>query len=232
MLSTYVQDGLVDYEGLKRDGRPRLDAYLGGLETQAGRWDAWARHERLAFWVNAYNAYMIRLVLEHHPIAEVRSIGGVFGGATFRRRFIPLGSAGGSVSLDDIEHWRLRSEFNDARIHFAVVCASRSCPALRPDAYQPALLDAQLDEAARRFLADRSKNRYDPDTNTLWLSAIFDWFREDFERDAGTLPGFVMRHLPASDLAVVRARRPRIRFLKYDWTLNARAPRGSEGSVL
>jgi hypothetical protein len=135
------------------------------------------------------------------------------------------GLKGGSVSLDDIENGTLRADFREPRIHFALVCASRSCPALRGEAYRAADLDRQLDEQARAFLADPTKNRFDPATNTLHLSSIFKWFRADFEAAAGSLPAYVGGYL--SD---PRAAAPgvRIEFLDYDWSLNDQAaPRGA-----
>jgi len=222
LLQAYVQDGLVDYARLRRDGRGALRAYTDQLETHVGRVDGWTREQQMAFWINAYNAYTVQLVVDHYPVKGIRSIGGLLSGSVFRRRFIALGPSGGAISLDDIEHRMLRPVFREARIHFAVVCASISCPALRPEAYRADVLEAQLTDAARQFLGDTTKNRYDSRNNTLWLSAIFNWFREDFEQDAGSLDAFVRRYLPAADGAAMDARRPRIRFLAYDWSLNRR----------
>lgn len=222
ILSAFVDGDLVDYARLKRDGRDRLRAYTRQLEAHAGRLEGWTRAQRLAFWINAYNAYTVQLVVDAYPVTGIRSIGGLFSGSVFARRFIPLGPAGGLLSLDDVEHTILRPVFRDARVHFAIVCASTSCPALRRDAYRATDLDRQLDDAAARFLGDERKNRYDARTNTLWLSRIFDWFGEDFERDAGSVAAYVSRHLPATVAATVQARQPRIRFLDYDWSLNRR----------
>ena len=221
LLGRYVRDGVVDYAGLNQDGQPALNAYLEDLETAAGHQSAWPREQRLAYWINAYNAYTVRLILDNYPLKSIRSIG-LLPGAAFRRRFIPLGIGGAELTLDDIEHRTLRPEFEDARIHFAIVCASISCPPLQSQAFRASDIDAELDAAARQFLTDETRNRLETDSATLFLSSIFDWFREDFERDAGSLEAFVSRFLSESDAAAFRIGSFRIRFLDYDWSLNGR----------
>ena len=224
ILGRFVRAGEVAYGRLGREGAPLLASYLDGLSSAcADDYARWSRAERLAFWINAYNAFTVKLVLDHYPIASIRRIGWL-PGAAFREAFIPMpGLKGGNVSLDDIENGTLRADFREPRIHFALVCASRSCPVLRGEAYRAADLDRQLDDQARTFLADRTKNRFDPASNTLHLSSIFKWFRTDFEAGAGSLPAYVGRYL--SD---PRATAPgvRIEFLGYDWSLNDQAPPG------
>ncbi len=115
----------------------------------------------------------------------------------------------------------VRKDFSEPRIHFAIVCASRSCPELRSEAYRAKILDAQLTQAARRFIADPSKNRFDAGARTLKLSSIFDWFREDFERSSKTLPAFIANYSePALAAALASGQQPRLEFLDYDWSLN------------
>jgi len=224
ILGRFVRGGEVAYGRLAREGAPMLASYLDGLSSAcADDYARWGRAERLAFWINAYNAFTVRLVLDHYPIASIRKIGWL-PGAAFRERFVPMpGLKGGIVSLDDIENGTLRADFREPRIHFALVCASRSCPMLRSEAYRAGDLDRQLDDQARTFLADSTKNRFDSATNALHLSSIFKWFRADFEAAAGSLPAYVGRYL--SD---PRATAPdvRIEFLDYDWSLNDQAPQG------
>ncbi|MGH7894503.1 MAG: DUF547 domain-containing protein [Candidatus Binatia bacterium] len=124
------------------------------------------------------------------------------------------------MSLDDVEHGRVRKDFAEPRIHFALVCAAKSCPPLRDEAYRAADLDRQLGDQGRTFLHDPTKNRWDAATRTLELSSIFKWFREDFEKAAGTLPAFVARYL---DDPGATAQDARIRFLAHDWSLNDQA---------
>jgi hypothetical protein len=223
LLRGNVSDGLVDYATLKRDRRPALDAYLRSLESaERSELEAWPRADQLAFWINAYNAYTVKLVLDHHPLRSIRSIG-FLPGAAFKRNFIPVERAAGrKLSLDDIEHRILRERFHEPRIHFAIVCASRSCPVLRDEAYRGRDLDAQLDEAARAFLRDPARNRYDPASRTLSLSSIFKWFRGDFEAAAGTLPAFVARYVDEPTAEALRRGSVKVEFLDYDWSLNER----------
>jgi hypothetical protein len=220
LLARWVQDGRVDYAGLQQHGRGALEAYLAGLSNAcAADYERWTAAERIAFWLNAYNAATVRLVLDHYPIASIRKIGWL-PGAAFREKLLPMpGLKGATISLDDIEHGTLRSSFREPRIHFALVCAARSCPALRSEAYRGADLDAQLDDQARRFLHDPRKNRVDTAARTLHLSPIFEWFRGDFEASGGSLPGYVARYL--GDVAGYD-----VEFLDYDWSLNDRAAPG------
>ena len=220
LLEQYVKDGRVDYAGLRREARPALSGYLDLLSAVSRTCYArWMREQRLAFWINAYNAYAVELILEHYPVRSIRAIGW-WPGAAFRTKFIPMKDfTGGDLSLEDVEHEHLRKEFREPRIHFAIVCASVSCPPLRSEAYRATDLERQLDDQARRFLADPTKNRFDPKSRTLHLSSIFKWFRGDFE---GTLPAFVARYVDPATAAALREPGVRVEFLDYDWSLNGR----------
>lgn len=220
LLQRYVRDGVVDYGGLASSGRGDLDGYLGTLELGRDHRD-WAREQRLAYWINAYNAYTVGLILDRYPVKSIRSIG-LLPGAAFRDRFIPLGDAQATKrSLNDIEHEILRKQFEEPRIHFAIVCASKSCPSLRAEAYRSRDLQSQLEDAARTFVRDPSKNRFDAVSRTLYLSSIFRWFHEDFERAAGTLPAFFAQNADESTARVLGSGGDvRVKFLDYDWSLN------------
>ncbi len=222
VLRRYVREGFVDYAGLKRDGAAELSAYLGSLGSICGgHYDTWKRGQKLAFWINAYNAHTVKLILDHYPLRSIRSIG-VLPGAAFREEFIALPKIGRPrLSLNAIEHEILRQEFSEPRMHFAIVCASKSCPALRSEAYRASGLDGQLDDAARTFLQDAGKNRYDAASRTLHLSSIFQWFHEGFERAAGSVPAFVARY-DERVASAMRADGLRVQFLDYDWSLNGR----------
>ncbi|MGE0336395.1 MAG: DUF547 domain-containing protein [Gammaproteobacteria bacterium] len=217
LLSRRVADGRVDYVGFLREDQSTLDNYLATLSaTCAEDYARWPRAEKIAFWINAYNAFTVRLIMNHHPLRSIRKIGWL-PGAAFRLPFIPMhGLRGGDITLDDIEHRVLRAEFAEPRIHFALVCAARSCPPLRAEAYRGADLERQLDDQGRRFLGDHTRNRVDRETGTLYLSTIFKWFRPDFET-RGSLGAFVAPYLDlhASDIANFE-----IEFLNYDWSLN------------
>jgi hypothetical protein len=202
----------VDYAALRGD--PDLGAARDALAGCDPRTLA-TRAERLAFWINAYNLLALDLVARAWPIASIRDLGSLLR-PVWKREAGRIGGRG--YSLDEIEHAILRP-LGEPRIHAAIVCASRSCPPLSREPYGAERLDAQLDEALRRWLADPRKGaRLDAASGTLWLSPIFDWFEEDFAASGGVL-AFVRPHLPEALRAALPAS-PRIRFLDYDWSLN------------
>lgn len=215
----------VDYTGFARD-RAALDAYLGALSAVARTdFEAWPKPERTAFLLNAYNAYTVALILDGPPgTASIKDLGSLLR-SPWKRRFFAL--LGAQRHLDDVEHGLLRGapDFDEPRIHFAVNCASIGCPALRDEAYVASRLDAQLDDQTRRFLRDRTRNRYAAADATLHVSPIFDWYGGDFERAAGSLEGWLAAY--AAELAEVAEARGRIgrgavevEFTDYDWRLN------------
>lgn len=218
LLHAHVRQGVVDYTGLRGPGRPELDAYLGELSSVAST-ASWSRSEALAFWINAYNAWTVKLVVDHPGVTSIKKITTV--GSPWKLSFIPMRATGAdTISLDDIEHGVLRPRFADPRIHVAVVCASVSCPPLRNEAYVPARLDAQLDDQARTFLADARHNRVDTERRVLRLSSLFDWYAEDFSASGG-VRGFLERHGPPAMVQAARDGWP-IEHLDYDWGLNGR----------
>ena len=229
LLERHVQwtrDGVtseVDYLSFAKD-RASLEAYLLQLsEVNRPEFDHWARDERLAFLINAYNAFTVQLILDHYPVASIKNIGNLFS-SPWKRRFISL--LGATRSLDDIEHRLIRQpgRYDEPRIHFVVNCASLGCPALRPAAMTASQLNEQLEDSLERFLRDRQRNRFDPQANRLGVSRIFDWYADDFERDAGSVIRFLAER--AAWLSDVPAELQRIRdgveleFLDYDWRLN------------
>jgi len=221
LLRRYVHDGLVDYEGLKRQGVAELNNYLATLSSvRTADERAANRDERLAFWINAYNAFTVKLILDHYPVRSIRSIG-LLPLAAFKEKFIPMpGLRKRGLSLDEIENDILRKELGEPRIHFAVVCASKSCPKLRSQAYRADGLDLQLDQAARDFIQDSSKNRYDAAKRAFYASSIFKWFRADFERAKGSLAAFIGQYSQPDVAAALKQGDVRIEFLDYDWSLN------------
>lgn len=220
----------VDYAGVRRD-RAALEACLTSLSAVTpGDYARWPKDRQLAFLINAYNAWTLALVVDADPEpASIRELGGWFR-SPWKRRFIPL--LGETRSLDDIEHELIRGapDFAEPRIHFAVNCASIGCPALRPEAYRAEQLDAQLEDQTRRFLRDRTRNRYDAATRTLQLSKLFDWYAGDFDlpfRGGRSLAAFLGPHADALGLDAEARQaladgRLDIDFLDYDWRLNRR----------
>jgi hypothetical protein len=224
LLRQYVHDGEVDYAGLKARGQPELTAYLRSLEALGpGEYAPFTREQRLAFWMNVYNAYTVQLILDHYPLKSIRRIGWL-PLAAFRARFIPLRVLGGqeTLSLWQVEHTHLRRELKDPRIHFAIVCASRSCPKLRAEAYRASEVDAQLEDAARGFVRDSFRNQVDPARGKAQVSRIFKWYQGDFERDGRTLGEYIAQYAEPAQAEVLRKQGSRVGFLGYDWSLNGR----------
>jgi hypothetical protein len=214
LLRTHVDDqGRVAYRNLQERDLQTLRRYLDSLSTAVP--DSWPRDEQLAFWINAYNAALVWAVLQGQSAESLLGRARLF--KTWK-----VGIAGRARSPDEIEHKILRQRFADPRIHFAIVCASGSCPRLRQEAYVASRLDVQLDDQARGFIADRTRNIIDPRTERLEISAIFDWFHEDFERAAGSVPAYLARYVSGADTRDWLLAGPRnVLHLDYDWALNA-----------
>ena len=220
----------VDYDGMARD-RAALRAVLDTMSAVTpARFEGWARDQRLAFLIDAYNAFTVDLILTRWPdLASIKDLGSLFR-SPWAKRFVPL--LGEVRTLDDIEHGMIRGnpDLNDPRIHFAVNCASIGCPALQPRAWQAVDLEASLEAATRAFLADRSRNRLNG--GVLELSPLFDWYAGDFAtpwRGTRTLRGFLSAYADALDLPVnartaLAEGRLRIDFTDYDWRLNRTPP--------
>ena len=226
------QASQVRYGSLAAD-RAALKRYLDSLSnvTRAS-YNRFSKPQQMAFLINAYNAFTLELILTRWPKLEsIKDLGSVFS-SPWKRKWVPL--LGSTLSLDDIEHGMLRErgQFDDPRVHFGVNCASIGCPALREEAFVASRLNAQLDEQTQRFMADRSRNRYQPGntpgSGKLQVSKIFDWFGEDFRlghRGATSLPVFLAGH--ADVLADAPVDRDRVRnaqadvsFMNYNWKLN------------
>ncbi len=238
VLTSALHDGLVDYAALQAD-RAMLDAYLAELDgADSVALSVASRAARLAFWINAYNACALRLIVDHYPIRKrrfptslVRSLQGVPGNSirqipdTWERRFCPV--AGSPRSLDEIEHHIIRP-MGERRIHFAVNCASRSCPELAPRAYTAEALDDQLDAAVRRFVANERHLRLErDDAPRLSVNAVLDWYAGDFGGRDGIV-AFLLPYLAPDDARFVREHGVDLAFLPYDWTLNDTAVFGAD----
>jgi len=214
-------EGLVDYDAIARSGR--LEGYLDALAH--ARLEGLPGEERLALWINAYNAYTIALILRHEERESIRRINRTFGliagKGPWRERFATV--AGRTYTLDEIEHEIIRVRFDERRIHFALVCAAKGCPPLRREAYTGARLDAQLQDQARRFLANTARNRVDVERRIVHLSPIFDWYREDFPAGTSALGAWLARFLPpGAERTLLESGAFKIRHTSYDWSMNAR----------
>ncbi len=230
LLRTYVtSEGWVDYSGLsrERDALNRFLEQLAGVSPNEFKDSS----ERLAFWINAYNAFTLADVLDavYRKHKSVRQVSGFFDG---KQHLV----AGEKLTLDEIE--KKGRDLHDPRIHFAIVCASASCPKLQRFAYTGKGLDRLLDQAAREFLADPKRGlRFDPERNNLYVSPIFEWYAGDFTGTRGGAGGlwarakaavsgselldFIARYAPAEAAQHIRENHPKLHYFSYDWSLNS-----------
>jgi len=212
LLKKHVTHGRVDYSGFKQ-AEPRLDQYLRQLrEIEPDQLD---RSGQMAFYINLYNAATIKLILSAYPgIKSIKDLGSLFQ-SPWKKKFITL--SGRTVTLDHIEHGILRPRFKDPRVHFAVNCASKSCPPLLGEPYAGSTLDAQLNAATAAFINDPQSNYIQGDS--LYVSRIFKWFGEDFGDD---IKGFVAKYARGELKNQLDAKIPalQVQYLDYDWSLN------------
>jgi hypothetical protein len=226
LLATFVNDeGWVDYAGLQRE-RAKLDAYLATLDAATPQGFG-SDSERLAFWINAYNAFTLADALDdvYKKAKGVKEVAGFFDKKSHR-------VAGADLALDEIE--KRGRDLKDARIHFVVVCASTSCPKLQRFAYTGAALDEQLTRASREFLNDPARGlMIDRGKNVVHLSSIFKWYAGDFtgsssllarvkaEVSGGEILEYVKKHAPEEAVKFINESKPAVKYLDYDWSLNA-----------
>lgn len=212
LLHLYVKDGRVDYQGFK-NRETELDQYLKVLENvDSGRL---SHNHRFAFYINAYNAWTIKLILSAYPeISSIKELGSLFK-SPWEKEICRID--GKKMSLDDIEHGILRPHFKDTRIHFAVNCASKSCPPLRSEPYEGDRLEEQLDEMTEAFINDPQNNSIK--NNTLYVSRIFKWYGEDFDND---LIGFFFKYAKGDLRQKLGNDKTKlmVKYLDYDWSLN------------
>lgn len=214
LLATHVtSNGMVDYKAFLKD-HDKLKAYLDILSSNPPDKENWGRDQRLAYWINAYNAFTVHLILKNYPVESINDIGPwlsiPFINSVFDEKFIQIGNE--KFSLNNIEHGIIRERFDEPRIHFALVCAARSCPELRNEAYVADRLEHQLQDQAEKFIHDPSKNRIS--TDQLDLSKIFKWYSGDFT-DEGSLIHYISEFTDkriSSDAE--------IDYMDYDWSLN------------
>jgi len=212
LLLRYVKNGWVDYAGFKAD-EGRLDQYLSVLEHVAP--DGLDRDEQFAFYINAYNAWTIKLILSGYPgIKSIKDLGSFFQ-SPWKKEFVRI--HGKILSLDHIEHDILRPRFRDPRVHFAINCASKDCPPLLPEPYRGDRLDEQLTRVTVAFLNQPAHSRLEG--RQLWVSSIFKWFAEDF---TPSVVDFYLKYARGELKQNLQVGRDRIelRYLDYDWRLN------------
>jgi hypothetical protein len=214
LLKKHVNSqGLVDYKGFKADEK-EFNRYLDQLSANPPAAN-WSKTEQMAFWINAYNAYTIRLILDHYPVESIKDIGSKikipFVTTPWAAKFFSIG--GEKMSLDNIEHGILRKKYDDPRIHFALVCASISCPRLRNEAFTAAKLDRQLDDQGKDFLNNPAKNKVGK--AKAQLSKYFDWYKGDWEKNGQSVAKWVNKYSATKMDATAE-----VSYLDYNWNLN------------
>ncbi|NEO32676.1 MAG: DUF547 domain-containing protein [Symploca sp. SIO3C6] len=228
VLETYIDEkALVDYQGLKVN-RQQLDKFNASLgQVTASTYESWSSAEQIAFWINAYNSFTLESIIDQNPLKKsIKDIPGVWKGRKFQ-------IAAQSKTLDNIEHQTLRKDFNEPRIHVALVCAAMSCPPLRDEPYTGEKLDAQLDDQTRIFLNSPQGFRIDRQEGRVYLSSIFKWFGKDWEKTYGVdgkftgnasqraVLNFISGYLSAEDKEYLAQGNYKVRYLDYDWSLNS-----------
>ena len=204
LLQKYVSnEGRVNYEGFQID-ETKFDSYLNLLSKTSPK-EFWSRNETLSFWINVYNAYTVKLILNNYPIQSIKDIS-----KPWNKRFIKIDDKW--YTLNDIEH-RIIRKMDEPKIHFALVCAALSCPKLHNRAFTAKNLESNLNQLTREFLNDGSKNRLDK--NTIEISKLFKWYGSDFKTNNKRLIDFINQY---SDVQI--SSKAKTTYMDYDWRLN------------
>lgn len=224
ILNDYVVNGLVKYNEMKGD--ERLTKYIDNLQ-RVNPENIADKNDKLAFWMNAYNAFTLKLIVENYPVESINDlhtgglvIGQILGKTVWHKEWIKIGNK--TLSLNNIEHDIIRKEFNEPRIHFALVCAALSCPPLLFEAYEGFKLDEQLENQSMKFFNDESKNQFDLKTKTASLSKIMDWYDDDFGSNDEEILLYVSRFLTEEISINIKESLSdwEINYLSYSWDLN------------
>lgn len=213
LLKKHVrQDGFVNYQSLLED-KPKLNAYTQDLSENPPA-EGWTDSEKIAYWINVYNAFTVKLIVDNYPLESIKDLNPTLSVPLLRtvwtQKWFQIG--GKDFSLDQVEHKILRKDFEEPRIHFAVNCASVSCPILRQEAYTADRLDQQLDEQARVFINDERRNRIEQ--NEVEISKIFSWFTGDFT-NGQALIAFLNQY---SETMIDED--AKVTYMDYEWGLN------------
>ncbi len=218
LLKQTVDDrGGVDYAALAAEPG-RLDAYIASLAEAP--FDALGRDEKLALLINAYNAFTLRLILDHYDGGRLESIKDIPEARRWDDRRWRVGPH--VWSLSQIEHEQIRPKFKEPRIHFALVCAAVGCPVLRREAFQAGRVGEQLEDQTRYVHARQRWFGFDPDRDRVSLTKLYDWYGGDFEQVAGSVLDYAARYSPSLKRRLEAGGRPRITWLPYDWKLNTK----------
>jgi hypothetical protein len=208
-----VKLNAVNYKSIKSD--PAYEKLIGDLKGY-NLSELKSKKDKLVFWVNVYNMMAVKMVLDNYPVKSIKDAGSLFKSVWKKE----VGVVAGKVTtLNDIEHEILR-KMGEPRIHVAIVCASVSCPDLRPEAYTAEKFDTQLDDQLTKFLVNEGKGlKIDPAGNKIYLSSIFKWFEEDFESKGGVVP-YLTKYVDSRYMTTLKSGKLKVKYLDYDWGLN------------
>ncbi len=217
VLKEYVVDGLVDYRGLKENRTPLDDYLMAAGSVPISEFQGWSPEEQLAFLINVYNGTTLQFIIDAYPVDSIKSLGSLLSSPWGKKTVLLFGK---KLSLDTLEHKIIRKNYEEPRVHFALVCAALGCPELRNEAYTASQLEAQLENQARNFLNSEEKNRVEPEKKCLSLSSIFRWYRKDFEKDSESVAAFVVAYMAEPGTPKDVWKDYRLCYTKYDWALN------------
>ncbi len=224
ILTDYVHDGHVNYGDLSKDSK--LETYLEQIAATNPD-SILDENARLAFWINAYNAYTLKVISDSYPIKSISELhfGGLIIGTLLGKTIWhkPLATINGeALSLNNIEHDIIRKNFKEPRIHFALVCAAKSCPPLRSEAFTGERLHEQLEDQGRTFFSQKNKNHFDEEKKVAHLSKIMDWYADDFGKNEEEVLVYVSRFLSNELMKSIQTNQQEweIKSTDYDWSLN------------
>lgn len=215
VLTNYVKAARVNYAALKAHPQD-LNRYLTQVAAvNKSEFKKWSEPQQVAFLSNAYNAYTLKLIIDHYPLQSIKDIGNFINGP-WDQPVVKL--FGETMDLNTVEHKILRVDYAEPRLHFVLVCAAKGCPPLRGEAYVGARLEEQLLDQAKQFLAESAKNRISAADRTVYLSPIFKWYGSDFEKKSGAVLAALQPYWPGKPAAGYADFK--IRYTDYDWSLN------------
>ncbi len=207
----------VDYKKAKANFGAASDYLASVSAVRRAEYEAWSANQKMAFLINAYNAFTVKLIVDNYPLKSIKDLGSLFR-SPWKKEFFQL--FGESQRLDGIEHDLLRKHFKEPRIHVAVACASLGCPQLRNEAWTAEKLEAQFEDSMKLFLSDGVRNRYDAGENRFTISKIFDWYAGDFKDSAGSVPAFLAKYYGKTPEEKKKMEEARLAYSEYDWRLN------------
>ena len=230
VLNQYVKDGLVDYEALQKNPQS-LDRYLADISRVSKEtFKSWKKDRQLAFLTNLYNAATLKLIVDHYPVDSIKDIGGWFK-SPWSIDFVKL--FGDTISLNTLEHEIIRKEYDEPRIHIALVCAAKGCPPLRGEAYTTEKLERQLEDQSKTFLSSQKGLIIDRPKQIVYLSSIFKWYGKDFvgkftpesgfkgfNKKEQAVLNFCSGYLPEDNRTYLTKKQYSVKYLDYDWSLN------------